>query len=279
MRLWGLIALVLGSFSALAPTAVLGAAPPTGFGRIAYFSPDGPAIDVYADGVKTLSNLAYKTVSSYQRFNAGNHTIDVRAAGASSSGAPLLSKVITISGGTYQTLAAAGKVAQLAAAVFDDGFSGPSTGKAEVRAIHLAPEVPAVDIAVRGGPIIFTNVAFPNATGYSPVSAGTYDLEFRATGKDTVLLVATDIAVKAGVVESLAGVGGVGHPIEVVAIPDAAAAVAVGGTGTGLGGSAWQWSRTGMSIEAMLLLVLLSAGLWTVRARRRALVGQRVSNN
>ena len=111
------------------------------------------------------------------------------------------------------------------------------------------------------------------------MSGGTYDLEFRATGKDTVLLVATDSAVKAGVVESLADVGGVGHPIEVVAIPDAAAVVAVGGTGTGMCGSAWQWSRTGMSIEALLLLALVSAGLWTARARRRAAVAQRVTIN
>ncbi len=104
--------------------------------------------------------------------------------------------------------------------------------------MHFAPEVPAVDIAVKGGPVIFTSVAFPHATTYTSVAGGTYDLEFRAAGTDQVLLTASGIGVKSGVVESLAGVGGVGRPIEVVEIPDAAAAAAVGGAGTGEGGMA-----------------------------------------
>ena len=65
--------------------------------------------------------------------------------------------------------------------------TAPAAGKAEVRALHFAPEVPAVDVAVKGGAVIFSSVGFPSATSYSPVEAGSYDLELRAAGTDQVL--------------------------------------------------------------------------------------------
>lgn len=265
VRWRGLPAVALTLFWMLGQVPALAASPPTGQLRVAYFSPDGPNIDIYVDGARTFSNLPYKSVSAYQPVAAGNHKIEVRAAGADPASAALATNTATVGTGSYYTAAAAGKAAGLVAVLFSDGFAPPAAGKAEVRAIHFAPEVPAVDIALKGGPVIFSSLGFPSATSYSPVDAGSYDLEFRAAGTDQVLMTARGITLKAGTIASLAGVGGVGRQIEVVQIADAAGAAATGGASTGLGGMA----RPNLPslLQVLVFVGLLGTALWVGRRR------------
>jgi hypothetical protein len=254
----------------LAAVPALAASQPGGLLRVAYFSPDGPNVDVYIDGGRILTNVVYKTVGTYQSLPAGSHKVEFRQTGSSTSSPALASVTASLSAGAYYTAAAAGKAAGLTAVVFNDGFTPPTAGKAELRALHFAPEVPAVDIAIRGGPVIFSSVGFPEATSYAAVASGTYDLEFRAAGTDQVLLTARGVIIKAGAVESLVGVGGVGRPIEVVQVQDAAAAAATatglgGGAGTGLGGMAPP-DLPGM-LQFGLVLAVFGILLWVVKRR------------
>lgn len=64
----------------------------------------------------------------------------------------------------------------------------PEPGKAHVRFLHASPDAPAVDIAVKNGPVLFKNVAFKGVGEYLSVGAGTYDLEVRLAGTKTVAL-------------------------------------------------------------------------------------------
>ena len=266
VRSRNLFVVLVAVFSTLPAVPALAASGPgTGQLRVAYFSPDGPNIDVYVDGARALSDLAYKGVSPYQPVTAGNHRIDVRAAGADPSSSPLATNTATVAAGSYYTAAAAGKAAQLAAVLFSDGFTPPADGKAEVRAIHFAPEFPAFDIAIKGGPVIFSSVGFPSATSYSAVDGGSYDLEFRQAGTNNVLLTAPGITLRAGTVESLAGVGGAGRPVEVVQIADAAGASASGGAPSGLGGMARPRGPGALTIVAVLGVA--AAAFWVGRRR------------
>jgi hypothetical protein len=268
-RRYALISALLALAGTLVAMPAFAAARPSGQLRVAYFSPDGPNVDVYLDGTRSLSSIGYKTVATYQALPVGSHRVDFRSAGTDAASQPLASATTTLSAGSYRTVAAAGKAAALTAVVFDDGFTEPAQGKAQIRAIHFAPEVPAVDIAIKGGPVIFSSVGFDAATSYSTVPSGSYDLEFRAAGSDQVLLTARGVILKAGSVASLAGVGGAGRPIEVVQIEDAAAASTSGAAGTGLGGMAPpDLFGSGSLLPVGLVLGLLWALLWV--ARRRA---------
>jgi hypothetical protein len=274
-RLRGLLSAVLCSgFTALAcllaATPALAASQPSGLLRVAYFSPDGPNVDVYVDGGRILTNIVYKTVGTYQTLPAGSHKVEFRQSGSAAGSPALASASTTLSPGAYYTAAALGKAAELTAVVFNDGFTPPMAGKAELRALHFAPEVPAVDIAIKGGPVIFSGVGFSEATSYAAVASGSYDLEFRAAGTDQVLLSARGVTIKAGAVESLVGVGGVGRPIEVVQVQDAAAAAAVaggagGGAGTGMGGMASP-DLPGL-LQLGAVLAVFGTLLWVVKRR------------
>ena len=73
-------------------------------------------------------------------------------------------------------------------------------GKAHVRFIHLSPNAPAVDITLTDGTVLFGNVAFKESAGFSPLDAGTYDLQVRVAGTETVVLELPDIKLDNGAI-------------------------------------------------------------------------------
>ena len=95
-------------------------------------------------------------------------------------------------------------VSKIKAALVSDNLSVPAAGKAHVRFFHFSANAPAVDIAVTGGPVLFPNRLFNDQStnaayvNFTPVDAGTYNLEVRAAGTNTVVLALPNITLTAG---------------------------------------------------------------------------------
>jgi len=79
-----------------------------------------------------------------------------------------------------------------------------------VRFVHLSPDAPAVDIAVTGGGVVFGDVAFREFLGFTPLDAGTYNLEVRLAGTPTVVLPLPGITLEAGKIYTVFARGFVG---------------------------------------------------------------------
>lgn len=73
--------------------------------------------------------------------------------------------------------------------------------------VHASPDAPAVDIAVAGGPVLIENLAFPTASDYLPVAAGSYDLDVRPTGTETVAIDINGFAAEAGTIYTVFATG------------------------------------------------------------------------
>ncbi len=176
--------------------------------RVIHASPDAPNVDVYVDDTETLTDVPYKTVSDYLTVPAGSYNFKVYAAGADpATDDPVIDADATLAAGKDYSVAAVGLVADIAPAVYEDNNAAPAAGKTHVRVIHAAPDAPNVDVAVADGPVVFDNVAFPNADGPTPVDAGTYDLEVRAAGTETVALALDGVALSAGKIYTVIAVG------------------------------------------------------------------------
>lgn len=169
--------------------------------RVVHASPDAPAVDVYVNGNKVLTNVPFFTASDYLDLPAGAYDIKVTPTGDPNT-AVIDAKGVTVDGGKAYTIAATGKVAELKPTIFVDDLAAPASGKAKVRVYHLSPDAPAVDVAVKGGPVLVSNLAFPNASDYLEVAAGSYDLEVRPTGTTTVALPLNGVAVESGKIYS-----------------------------------------------------------------------------
>jgi hypothetical protein len=239
--------------------------------RVAYLSPDAANADIYVDGAATLSNVGYKTVSTYLPVTPGSHTIAVRQAGSPGSSSPLVEVSQAFAGSALYTVAIGGRFGRLQSAVFQDQFTTPPAGQVLARFVHMAPDVPGVDVAVKGGSVIFTNISFLEASQYKALPSGTYSLELRATGTSNVLFTAIGVAAKGGTVDTLTGIGGVNQPVELLPVLDASAATVVpqGAAGTGGGGTA-SGSKSIWPVTSLWSLpVVLTALSWAVLAMRR----------
>lgn len=266
-----LAGLVVGLTAFAVPPAVASADQSQAQLRIGYFSSDAPHVDFYVDGQKALSNVGYKTVSNYIDVSPGQHTLIARAAGSAESSAPVVQVPGTFTAGTFYTGFAAGKTGELKAAIFQDSLSTPPAGKTAARFVHLAPEVPGVDVAVKGGPVVFNNISFMQGSQYATVDAGSYNLELHQAGTDKVLFTADGVQLAAGVIQTAIGSGGVGTPVELVKVQDAASASATpqGGAATGGGGLALRHALRQATALLPLALGLVGACFLLVFARRR----------
>jgi hypothetical protein len=143
-------------------------------------------VDVRVNGAVALRGVPYPTVGTYATVPSGPVRIEVVPAGASSpvvidataSLAPNTAYTVVATG-----LLAAGDVRPLV--LTDDRTTG---GQAKVRFVHAGPDAPAVDVAVRGGNVLFPNTSFRNSSSYGSVAGGSYDLEVRVAGTQTVAL-------------------------------------------------------------------------------------------
>jgi len=243
--------------------------------RVAHFSPDASYVDVYMVSLnrrQLFPNVVYKSVSSYWAVVAGPFTYEVRAAGAAPESEPAIQVKGDLAAGRAYTVAAVGGKDRLQGVLLRDDLQASAPGKAKVRFLDAAFDLPPVDIALSTGRVLETGVAFPEPTGYSQLASGSYRVEVRRSGADAVLVKGT-VAVKPGTVTSVAVVGGAGKPRELYAFGDATGtrAAPAGGIRTGAGGTAPSSRPPTAPVHlpaAVFLVVLVVAG--TARRRARA---------
>ena len=154
--------------------------------RVGHFSPDAPAVDVYANGGAILTDVPFGVLSEYLEVPGGTYTIEVVAAGADPADGAVIGPVdLDFGAGTMTTVAATNMLESIEAQVLTDEPM-PQDGIAQVRVVHFSADAPAVDIALDGGDVVVPELAYPNAAGYLDLPEGTYDLEIRPTGTTDV---------------------------------------------------------------------------------------------
>jgi hypothetical protein len=159
--------------------------------RIMHASPDTPAVDIFVDGAKAVTALAFPKDTGYVTLPAGTHNVKVFVSPSDGTGSPALEANLDIAAGADYTVLAVGEVGAgtLELLPLVDNNASPAAGNAHVRLIHASPDAPAVNVAVAGTSTnLFENVPFKGVGTYTPVPTGTYDLEVKVSASgDTVL--------------------------------------------------------------------------------------------
>lgn len=176
--------------------------------RVIHSSPDAPPVDVYANGDRILSNVPYKASSGYLSVPAGQYTFQIYPAGAdASTTAAVLTKSANLQAGVDYTVIALDSLSQIKGRIFVDDNSPPAAGQAHINVIHAGPDAPAVDVAVAGGDVLVSDLGFGTKAGPLPVADGTYDLELRVAGTNTVALPLPNTELEAGVIYTFVATG------------------------------------------------------------------------
>jgi hypothetical protein len=234
--------------------------------RVLHGSPDAPAVDVYADGTKVLSDVPFGAISDYLTVPAGDHQVQVFAAGTTTGA--VIDATVTLEAGASYTVAATNALAAIEAQVIVDA-PATTAGAALVRAIHLAADAPAVDVAPRGAAAdaaVVTNLTYPDATDYLSLDAGSYDLDVRLAGTTTVALELPALDVAAGTAYSVFVIGSAADPaiggnaLQAVVAVDGTAPAATMPPTDALGTDATPTVAGGTAFAAALLLLAAVAG-------------------
>jgi hypothetical protein len=244
--------------------------------RIVHASPDAPNVDIWVNGSVAVSNLAFNDATDYIALAAGDYAVAVTPTGGTAADA-VIEATLTLAAGMDYTVVAVGQVAEIAPLVLEDNNAAPADGKAHIRVVHASPDAPAVDITVAGGPVLIADLAFPTASDYVPVDAGTYDLAVRPTGTETSALDIDGFVADAGTIYTVFATGRAGDgslgvlPLVDATNPSATTQQTPSMPATGAGGTASDGSAmTGwlIALGAVVALALATGGL--VLARRPA---------
>jgi hypothetical protein len=176
--------------------------------RVLHGSPDAPEVDVFVnDGkVDALSGVAFAEITDYVAVPGGTYSIKVCAT-ADNTVCPIGPVDLTFEAGKKYTVAASDLLAQIKADVFVDGNA--KKGVAKARVVHLSADTPAVDVLTQDkSATVVENLAYPDATGYLELEAGSYDLIVCANADNNVCpLDPGPLALKSGAAYSVFAVG------------------------------------------------------------------------
>jgi hypothetical protein len=229
--------------------------------RAVHASPDAPAVDIWVNDNAAFTNAPFKGITQYANLDTGSYNIKVVPAGATDP--VVIEADLELEAKDY-TIVALGTLENIEPLVLVDNNSAPAEGKAHVRFVHASPDAPAVDIAVKGGPVLFSNIAFKGVGDYLPVDAGTYDLEVRVAGTTDVALEVPGVKLDAGIVYTVFAMGLAGGEPTLTAVPSADNVMA-----TTLPATGGQPLSSLLAPIALALGGLLLAGGLVLRSRAR----------
>ena len=144
--------------------------------RAAHLAPDAPAVDVYVDGQRAVSDLSFRSVTGYLPVSAGEHTVTVTAAGDRQT--VVLEETVTLTDDARRyTAAVTGQLADgsVTSLLLSDATSNKNPSTAQVRVVHASPDAPNVSVSADGS-TLFESVGFGTASDYAEVPAGDYSV-------------------------------------------------------------------------------------------------------
>ncbi len=175
--------------------------------KVVHASPDAPGVDLFIDNNVAGTNLTFPNNTGYLQVDEGTRNVKVNVTGTQTT---VIDADLNLEGTKNYSVFAVDQVTNLSPLVLVDDLTAPAMGNAHVRFIHLSPNAPPVDITTTDGIVVFGNYAFKDYSEFTPIPAGSYDLQVRLAGTDTVVLELNGISVSDGSIYTVFAKGLVG---------------------------------------------------------------------
>ncbi len=166
--------------------------------RVAHFSPDTPAVDVYVNGeLSAVQGLEFPAITDWIALPAGTYNLAVAPAGTSLDAAAIGPADFDLPAGAWLTVAAVGSLANgtLKPAIVAEDYSPIPEGDTRVTVFHAIEDAPAVDVRA-GGSVVIAQLAFPGKLGnndgaftLNTIPAGSYDIQVTPAGLSTPVVI------------------------------------------------------------------------------------------
>ena len=133
-----------------------------GYLRVAHFSADAPAVDVYIDGNLALSDLNFRDATPWMAFAPATYSVSVVPSGSAASETAAAPIDVSVSGGTWQTVAIIGSAENgtLQGIVFSEDYSELLPGTGGFTFFHALEGVSPVNL-VRDDVVYYAQISYP----------------------------------------------------------------------------------------------------------------------
>jgi hypothetical protein len=170
--------------------------------KVIHASPDAPGVDLLVDNGIVGTNLTFPNNTGYLTLNSGTKNIKVNVTGTSTTA---IEADLLLSAFTNYSVFAVDLVSNITPLVVVDNLEAPASGNSHLRFLHLSPDAPAVDVTLSNGTVTFNieNVSFKGFTDFTPLVAGTYDIQVKEAGTDTVVLDIPQVTFNDGTIYSV----------------------------------------------------------------------------
>ena len=162
--------------------------------QFVHASPDAPPVTVLIDGVVAVPNLDYGRGTGEQPIAATRHSLTIQAQTPGTPTTVIGPITVDLQQGSDYVIAAAGKVASIAAETFTHVLSSVAADATRVQILHAAPAAPTVSVYLTppGADLASTaplgTVAFEGALGPIDEPSGTYEIRITPAGAASPVL-------------------------------------------------------------------------------------------
>lgn len=154
--------------------------------RVFHASPGSPEVDIYANGKKVANRLAYGQFTDYISVSAGMYIIEAFPVGLKDT--PILSVRLPIKDNKVYTLAVIGILPNIGVLPIEDEYQNLYPNRANIRFINLSPNAPALNLALRSGRNLFTDINYTEASDYIQIPSGNYNFVVKPTAVNTIVV-------------------------------------------------------------------------------------------
>lgn len=207
--------------------------------RAVHAAPAAPSVDIYvtapdaelANAAPAVTGAAFTDASDFLMVPAADYRVRITAAGAPD--VLFDSGTVSLEAGDKLTLVAlesdANSISPVTLVALTGDSENPSMeiadNRGRVRAAHLSPDAPNVDVLV-DGEVVLADVPFPTVSEFLELDSGSYEVDINAAGTMTTVLNET-LELAGGDVFTVAAVNYLGS-IETLVIEDDLAAPEAG---------------------------------------------------
>jgi Domain of unknown function (DUF4397) len=180
--------------------------------RLLNAAPLESSLDMLVANKTVASGVAYGTASSYASVSSGSPNLQIEASGTTNA---LVNQTITVNSGSDNTVLATNSSSSVSAVVLTDNNAAPASGQIEIRVVNASATLGTADIyilapgtSISGVNPTVSSLAFGSATGYQPLTAGSYEVFFAPAGQKFVSIDSGSQSFTTGQIRTIVGLDG-----------------------------------------------------------------------
>ncbi len=155
-------------------------------------SPGSAGYDFYIDDVLQNANAVnYNGSSPYIQSGSGMKNLKLNV---NSTAVNIIERDEDLDLNGSYTFITMDSISRVESAIISDDLSDPALGTSHLRLIHASHNSPSIDVVnLADSSVVFGNIAYKNATAFTPLNAGSYALGYRVIGDSNITSLSSPI--------------------------------------------------------------------------------------